>query len=324
METLRGLTNWRLTVRREADAVTVLRAVTCDRRAVLPEELFGLPVTALSDRALAAGAAPVPGEEVLILGGAESEDWDNRNITELSLPRTLLHIGDYAFMNLRSMETLRFYDSLLSTGSASFMNCRSFSHIELTRLSPAQGPALASIVRSLQQELDVTIHGADGGVLRLLFPEYIETYIENKPAHYFQMNIIGRAYAYHNVFRDKTLSAADYDALWRDFLAAEHDEDSALRLAYLRLRYPLVLSDRARGDYAAYLRKRLAGALSHALRERDAEGLRLLLSLGEADATALDKALDESRSLRFTEATAMLLDQRRAGTGKGRARKFAL
>lgn len=310
-------------MRREADAVTILRAVSCDRRAVLPEELFGLPVTALSDRALACGAAAVPGEEVVILGGAESEEWDNRNITELTLPRTLRHIGDYAFMNLRAMETLRFYDSLLTTGSASFMNCRSFSRIELTRVSPVQGPALASIVRSLSQELTVTIHDGDTE-LRLLFPEYIETYIENKPAHYFQMNIIGRAYAYHNVFRDKTLSAADYDALWRDFLAAEHDEDSALRLAYLRLRYPLVLSDRARGDYAAYLRKRLAGALSHALRERDAEGLRLLLSLGEADATALDKALDESRSLRFTEATAMLLDQRRAGTGKGRARKFAL
>lgn len=324
LETLRGLTNWHLTVSRDADSVTILRAVSCDKRAVLPEELFGLPVTTLSDRALAYGAAPAEGENVVILGGAESEDWDNRNITELSLPRTLRHIGDYAFMNLRAMKTLRFYDTLLTTGSASFMNCRSFSRIELTRVSPAQGPALASIVRSLPQELTVTVHSYGGAELRLLFPEYIETYIENKPAHYFQMNIIGRAYAYHNVFRDKTLSVADYDALWRDYLVAEHDEDSARRLAYWRLRYPAELSDQARGDYAAYLKKRLAASLSHALREHDGEGLRLLLGLGEPDSLALDAALDESRSLRYTEATAMLLEKRRLSPASGRAKRFDL
>ena len=151
METISGLTNWRLSVRREGDGITILRAVSCDRRAVLPDALFGLPVTALHDRALAHGATPLEGEEVRILGGAESEDWDNRNIKELTLPHSLREIGDYAFMNLRSMETLRFHDGLRATGSASFMNCRSFSRVELTRSGTEQGPALASIVRSLQR-----------------------------------------------------------------------------------------------------------------------------------------------------------------------------
>ena len=124
MESISGLTNWRLSVRRESDGVTILRALTCDQKAVLPDELFGLPVTALQDHALAAGAAPAEGEELRILGGAESADWDNRNIKELTLPRALRQIGDYAFMNLRSMETLRFFDDLNSTGSGSFMNCQ--------------------------------------------------------------------------------------------------------------------------------------------------------------------------------------------------------
>ena len=47
METIPGSGNWRLTLRREAEGVTILRAATCDRRAVLPDTLFGLPVTAL-------------------------------------------------------------------------------------------------------------------------------------------------------------------------------------------------------------------------------------------------------------------------------------
>lgn len=324
METINGLTNWRLTVRRGEDGVTILRALSCDRRCVLPETVFGLPVTELSDRALAAGAAPMEGEELLVLGGAESDDWDNRNITELTLPRTLRDVGDYAFMNLRAMETLRFTDSLRTTGSASFMNCRAFSRIELTREDQTQGPALASIVRALQQELDVTIRGSDGSVLRLIFPEYLENYTENAAAHHFQLKISGGGYAYHGVFRDKALSVSDYDALWRDYLAAEHDEGSALRLAYYRLRWPAALRETAEEQYAAFLRENLSAALDFALRERDGDGLRLLLRLGEPDPAALDKALDEARALRYTEATAILLERRRQRPAAGRSRRFEL
>ena len=47
METVSGVSNWKLVIRREERSVCILRAVTCDERAVLPEELFGLPVTEL-------------------------------------------------------------------------------------------------------------------------------------------------------------------------------------------------------------------------------------------------------------------------------------
>ena len=324
METIQGLTNWRLTVRRGADSVTILRALTCDKNAVLPDELFGLPVTALSDRALAAGAAGVEGEELLVLGGAESAEWDNRNITALTLPGKLETIGDYAFMNLRSMETLRFHDDLRATGSATFMNCCAFAKIELTRTAPTQGPALSSIARNLQQELDVTIRQTDGSTLRLIFPEYIENYTENTPAHHFELKISGGGYAYHSVFRDKTLTVPDFDALWPDYIAAEHDADSALRLAYFRLRYPVGLNDPARERYAAYLRRRLGPALSYAMAEKDMQGLRLLLTLGEQPPETLEAALTEARALRLTEATALLLEQRRGRAAAGRAKKWEL
>ena len=324
MESISGLTNWRLTLRRGVEGITILRAQTCDKTAVLPEELFGLPVTMLSDRALAPSAAPAEGEEVRVLGGAESEDWDNRNITDLTLPRTLRRIGDYAFMNLRAMETLRFSDDLQTIGSAAFMNCRSFSKIELQRTGLRQGPALAAVARALSQELDVTVRNPDGSVLRLIFPEYIENYTENSPAHHFELKISGGGYAYHGVFRDKALSISDYDALWRGYLAAEHDDQSALRLAYFRLRCPAELTDRAREQYAAYLRRRMGDALSYALRERDAEGLRLLLELGDCPGEVLDAALREARECHDTEATALLLEKRHSGPAAGRVKKYEL
>ena len=324
METIQGLTNWQLTVRREGGSVTILRALTCDRDAVLPDTLFGLPVTVLSDHALAAGAASVEGEALRVLGGAESEDWDNRNIRDLTLPRGLQSIGDYALMNLRAMETLRLCDDLVSTGSATFMNCRSFSKIELTRPGPKQGPALASIVRNLQQELDVTIRLTDGNSLQLIFPEYIENYTENTPAHHFELKISGGGYAYHSVFRDKSLQLQDYDALWPGYIAAEHDEGSALRLAYWRLRCPVELSESAQQRYTAYLRRNPGAALAFALEEQDMQGLRLLLSFGEPVPETLDAALEEARARHLTEATALLLETRRARPGAGRAKKFEL
>ena len=324
MKTISGLTNWRLTIRRGNDNITILQALTCDKTAILPDELFGLPVTGLKDRALAAGAAPVEGEELCVLGGAESGDWDNRNITELTLPQSLQHIGDYAFMNLRSMETLRFSDNLCSTGSASFMNCRSFSRLELTRTGQFQGPALACIVRSLQQELDATIYEEDGSVLRLVFPEYIENYIENNAAHHFELKIIGGGYAYHSIFRNKILSVSDYDALWPAYIAQEHDDDSALRLAYYRLRYPSRLSRQAEERYTGYLHTNIYRALSFALHERDMRGLRMLLDLGTLEKEILDAALRESRNLQITEATAVLLEEHRACLAAGRAKTFEL
>ena len=99
-----------------------------------------------------------------------------------------------------------------------------------------------------------------------------------------------------------------------------NDEGSALRLAYYRLRYPASLREAAEEQYAAFLRENLSAALYFALRERDGEGLRLLLGLGEPDPAALDTALDEARAFRYTEATAILLEKRRQRPAAGRSR----
>ncbi len=324
METIRALSNWRLTVRREDEEITILRATSCDRRAILPEELFGLPVTRIADRALAPGAPPLEGEELLLTGGAEEDEWDNRGIRELWLPRTLRHIDDYAFMNLRRMETLRFYDRLLSTGSCTFMNCRAFTRLELIREERGQGPALANIVSLQPQELEVTIREADGACYRLIFPEYGELYTENHAAHLFNFNIVGAGYPYHNVFRNKSFSAADYDALWPQFLATEHEEDTALRLAWLRLRVPEGLAPTAKARYLDYVAAHAREALALILRENDVDGLRLLLRLTQPDDAALAAALELARELRRTEATAILLETGHRRASSLRAKRYAL
>ena len=69
MTNLTGISNWKLTVQRDNNRIIILRASTCDTSAVLPDELFGLPVTALSDRALSPSAAEINGETLLLSSG---------------------------------------------------------------------------------------------------------------------------------------------------------------------------------------------------------------------------------------------------------------
>ena len=54
--------NWKLTIRREERGVVLLQAVTCDRRAVLPEQVQGLPVIGVGNHALSPTGSPAEGK----------------------------------------------------------------------------------------------------------------------------------------------------------------------------------------------------------------------------------------------------------------------
>ena len=327
METISGLSNWRLVLRREEGGVTILRAGTPDRRAVLPERLFGLPVTALGDRALAPERqddAPA-GEPVLVVCGPPEEGaaWDNRALRELTLPESLSAVGDYALLNCAALKTLRLHDGVNRWGGGALMNCRGLDTFHLTRSGPDQGETLAYLAGELSRELDVTIQDGDSTV-RLLFPEYTELYEENCPAHHFDYFISGAGYPYHHCFRQKKLSLKEYDALWRDFLGMEHEEDTALRLAWRRLRNPVELSPAAASDYRDYLRSHSGEALRLLLEEGDAEGLPLLLELAPPDRTALSAACAQAREAGFTAALAVLLEERHRRFPTGMEKSFTL
>lgn len=307
MTTISGTSNWHLTVRREEASVSILRAVTCDIFAALPDTLFDLPVMALSDHVLAPNAAPIAGEEVCITCGVPQGEWDNRNLRELTLPRQLASVGDYAFFSCRALQALHLHDGVTHWGGGVLMNCRSLDRILLTRVESAQGESLAYFADEMSRELDVSLFGTDGSETRLIFPEYVEDFEENGPAHHFDYTIYGAGHPYHHVFRGKTLHLTDYDALWERFLSAVHEDSAALRLAWYRLRYPRELSVWARAQYEAYLRAHVDESLRLALEQRDIAGLRQLLDL--LDGTPLAAALAFAREEHMTEATAILLEQ---------------
>ena len=308
METISGLSNWKLTLRREAGHIQILRAVTCDRRAALPDELFGLPVTVLGDHALAPNARPVPGEAVRITCGREG-DWDNRELQELTLPAHLTDVQNYALYGCRSLHTLHLHDRVDRWGGGCLMNCRALSHLSLTRVGQKQGEALAFLCGELHDVLQVTVHEVDGSETRLIFPEYMEIYEENVPNHHFDYHIHGGGHPYHHVFRAKQLDLRVYDGLWEKYLREEHEPATAVQVAYTRLRWPTDLSPRARAQYRDYLAGRAEEALLWQLKQKDVQGLRLLLEELDVEGDLLHAACDRARNTGNTEGLALLLER---------------
>lgn len=325
MESISGVNNWKLVIRREGTGVTILWAATCDCRAALPEELFGLPVTALGDHALTPGRQMPAGEEVLVTCGPAGEDaaWDNGCLEDLRLPESLTRVADYAFFNCRKLKTLRLRDTAGRWGGGALMNCRRLDTFHLT-CTGREGELLAYFADELPRELDVTLYWPDKETARLIFPEYVEVYEENCPAHHFDYSIYGAGYGYHHCFYQKKLSLKAYDELWRPMLGMEHDGDCALRLAWWRLRYPAELSERAEGQYLAHLRDHALDAARWLLAERDTTGLRFLLERTDWSREALSQACDLARQTELPEALALLLEEQHKRFPAGAEKNFEL
>lgn len=325
METVSGVNNWKLVIRREAAGVTVLWAATCDQRAALPEELFGLPVTALGDHALTPGRHPPEGQEVLVTCGPAPADasWDNSGLEDLCLPGGLTQAADYAFFNCVRLKTLRLGDTVRHWGGGALMNCRRLDTFHLT-CTGREGELLAYFADELSRELDVTLRWADGTKARLIFPEYVEVYEENCPAHHFDYNIYGAGYGYHHCFYQKKLSLKAYDELWRPMLAMEHDADCALRLAWWRLRYPVELTESAEANYLAHVQAHVLDAARWLLAERDTAGLRFLLGRTEWTREALAEACALARQADTPESLALLLEEQHKRFPAGLEKTFDL
>ena len=321
-----GTSNWRIRWLPDEDGgARITRAWTCDEKAALPDRIDGRPVTALARHALAADEREEPGEALEIRSGRASAgaEWNNRHLRELTLPPCLETIGDYCFLNCAALLKLTLSDSVTRWGGAVFMNCRALHDITLLR-EGEQGVSLAYLCDELPRELDVLILGPGEHRARLLFPEYQELYEENGPAHHFDYQIEGAGYPYHHVFVRKRLTYRDYDALFRVYRGMEGNEETAVTLAWYRLRYPEELGAQARESYLAYLKPRtgaLLTRLADAGQAADIHALAALVPLEEADLAA---ACDAARAGGRTEALALLLELRHRGAPKSRIKRYEL
>ena len=100
-------------------------------------------------------------------------------VESVHLPKTIRRIGSYAFYQCTRLERLSLYGSLCEVGGDAFMNCH-----RLHTLTVETGDFQMEGVRQMlaQLSLDIEVSFLKKGTVhaRLLFPEYYESYDENR------------------------------------------------------------------------------------------------------------------------------------------------
>lgn len=285
------------------------RARTAARDVVVPESIEGRAVVALGPRAF----APHSDE------GAP----DHRLIRRVTLPDTLERVGDYAFYNCFALEQLRLSDRTRNWGASCLMNCRKLRRFDLA-VTDENSPALHYFADELMTELDVTLRYEDGRSARLIFPEYTESFNDNKPAHFFDFHLSGPGLPYHHAFQGKRFDYGLFDGCWEEMLRREYEPECAVRLAFFRLFYPVGLSAKAAQRYREHLACHGEETVQWLLRERDSRGMDWFLKNFTLNGDAMSRALETARQTHQAESTALLLARRDGSVPKGRMKSFDL
>lgn len=293
--------------RETESGIEILRAQTQLQQVEVPAALFDRPVTALGARAFAADS------------GREA----HRRIREVSLPDTLEQVGDYAFYNCTDLRLLRLSDRTERWGGSCLMNCRSLCRLEIRQTAERSATAFY-FADELSSELDMSFLRGDEVVMRLIFPEYVESYEANGPARHFDFHLYGAGFPYHHAFRNKELDLALFDGAWTELLKREYDPVCALRLAWYRLCYPQELSERSRQAYENWLGQHCGEALEWLLSEGDCRGIGQFLRRFSPAKEILTETLEAARERRLPEAVAILLEEQHRRFPAGRSKRFDL
>ena len=201
----------------------------------VPARAGGLPVRAIAPHAFA-GAS---------------------HLRTVSLPDSIVTIGNFAFHNCGALREISLYDSVTDYGDGVIRQCTSLSGIRLT-MRAGYYTLLARMLSDCDNTLTVSLALPDGCAC-LTFPGFNYDFTENTMARTIQFNIEGSGMA----FRECTTRAGiDFAAYDRMFNRAKLDDISTISALVLnRLMHPYELSAQARRAYEDYVRDRAEDVL---------------------------------------------------------------
>lgn len=199
-------------------------------------------------------------------------------IETVVLPDTLKSIGELSFYQCRNLQEISFGGGNIEIGSDAFMNCRSLSTIRI-RAGSEEPTALRSILNQRTQKTDVYFDDA-----AVHFPEYQEKYDLIGPAHIFELNIEGEGFRARKCFEGDRFSLTMYDEVFQHAVEKE-DERTLCRMAALRLGSQSSDSESAGAQgykkaYQDYLLSHMDAFCDDLIRRRDLSVWRELFRLG--------------------------------------------
>lgn len=282
---------------------------------VLPEEIDGWQITvigaycfaarghlsaALTEEAVQAGLGDgtTPPEGAL-------RPLNGEYLREIALPDSVTCLETYAFYNCRRLQRLIVGAALREIHSDAFMNCRSL-HTLVLRAAAEEPSGLQFLLNQLTAELAVSFEVPDRPTVRLLYPEYTESYEEIGPAHIFSLHVEGEGYRARKQFADGKINFSGYDAV---FEKACNEEQflTLMKMALYRMEYPYALSAEARGRYESYIASHECEVMEQLVEAQDEETLELLCRQPFISDAAVQAAVIRSVSAGWTRGTAGII-----------------
>lgn len=284
-----------------------------DGRICLPDEIEGRPFTAIAPYAFSENETS--GEDLVWIDPDLSMLRDIRrlkttDIAEIRLPSGIREIGRYAFYRCRNLEKLTLCDGILEIGGGAFNGCR-LKEVEI-HCRNGKKSALKSIVDEIRFPIHARIFYSltDKVCLLpadLLFPEHYEEAVENTPARILYTSHHGAGGYYRQCFYDREVDYKKYDGLL-PWAIAHEEEETVIRLAMGRLKYPYDLSEKARDDYEDYLAGHQEEAARFFVTEEDLESIEYLSDRKLWSREGLTAGIEAASRQHRTEIAARLME----------------
>lgn len=224
-------------------------------------------------------------------------------LRELTLPDTVKELETYAFYNCRKLEHLITGAELAEIHSDAFMNCRSLHTLTL-RADASEITGLPYLLNQLTAELCVEFEGREK--IRLLYPEYSESYEEIGPAHIFSLHVEGEGYRARKQFVNGKLDFGGYDAV---FEKARNEEQflTLMKMALYRLEYPYELSEKTKQVYENYVKEHEVAVLEQLVAQKEESTLQLLCRQSTISDEAIQAAVIKAVSEGWTRGVAAII-----------------
>lgn len=290
-----------------AGGVRLLRAFGRTPEVTVPDFIEGKPVTEIGAYCFAAQCR-LPGDYRITRTEGMAEE-----LRELSgdypvkiyLPDSIEKIGNFAFYNCVSLTGLNLGNRMETLGGDAFMNCRRLHRITL-RSGALEKSGMRQILSQISADMEVTFEGKCGTEAVLLFPEYYESYDEIAPAHLFGRNIEGEGFRARQCFREGIYDFSQYDTIFPK-ACAEEQEKTLCRMAMNRLRYPVGLSEEAKGLYENYVSRHVEYICKQAVQGRELEPVTFLCERGLLDRAGMQYCIRCATEAEWAEGTVLLL-----------------
>lgn len=300
--------------RRSNQGILLTACFGTDGNVVLPDDIDGIPVTAIAPYAFSHSELDVK-DEVWKSETAgflkESHRIVAEEVTQIRLPEEMTDIGRYAFYRCRNLKKMIFSDGILEIGGGAFNGCQ-LSELEIY-CNRGRKSALKSVLDEIRFQIHARIYYRcqDGRqeIADILFPEHYEEAVENTPARILYTSHHGAGGYYRQCFFDRELDYKKYDELFVRAVT-EENEDTILGLALGRLQYPVGLSEAAQQEYERYVKAHIGKAVLYCIANDSKDKLKFLAEQRYSTKESVEAGIDYAGTLKKTELVSMLMEQK--------------